>query len=1066
MFCFLSRAPQGSSEYDQIRYISQTEGLPTEPMLNNATKTHKFFVRETDPNYPYWRLKTPDEYENETGIKSKEARKYIFNCLDDMAQVNVPGDLEGGDLLAEKADRKEFIDLLKRMLSLDQEKRISPGEALNHNFITLNHLLDYAHCQHVKQTVQMMEVCKRRSFNRPSSSGEASRSDMLYGDHHSSSAASALVSNISSTANATLATFNNLQNQLPSYAAQMASIPANNFYQQIAAPRGGHHSSRNNITAQFAARALQAAVADQFQTAALCVPSIFNSQHHANPTAVNLGYQNLASPKQIVPIQHPAQPFQPSLLAQQQLFVPQWPPLSNATQRALALQQHNQLILHAQDPLNSLNDLSESDQQESAVIYDQLARNSNYINTQNMWNMVSAHQPAHQSMINSRPSQSSMRGQPLPAHLSSSSATMAACLAAAAASNSANCNNSRCNKQKQQLNTSKLSPAKKRIKESSPPKWSSRSETNNAAPLQFGNSNKLIYSNRNANLAAAAAAANYLENTNYSSVLLNSPCLAEEENWRGVLRSEMMRNELANCGQQFAAHASGHIKEKMRRNHQTITLSDTPSPNNSVITISDSDEDNNLTSNPTGKHEQFGKHEAFGNSASNFTKEHLKALHKNSHSNANLITSTCDSVLPLTPNEDVYQTPCSSNLNAKLPSSASFINKPLDSLRKNAISNSAQQLRQSSSDSDSDLISSSFSPLKTLPNFTSNISNVINSGKIIKPEPMSNSSHALHQAPGERPIAESKKKRILSKSQSLSYDDGLNQMASAGGSTSSLNPNPKSIYSISQLANTNQINQISNAKKQELDEKIASDVHAHLLGNYPTGSGNQHLHTSSSSNQLSSQLQSQIQNQLLTSSASLDNLVGGFPPSRFIKLEKADHRERFANKCSTGLTGPNCLKSSRNHNQLAAANLYNGDHHSLSQQQQLSLHYLVNHPNNLIQAAAADPSFYHHSSQSSNYPASQNYSLSGTNPNSYSSKYHIPPPAHQHNPNHTATSMNINQCAAACAAFNYFTRHDGSNVPLPAHIQSAANNASNLQFHNLYGFNHNKNQPYPSLLYY
>lgn len=25
----------------------------------------------------------------ETGIKSKEARKYIFNCLDDMAQVSI-----------------------------------------------------------------------------------------------------------------------------------------------------------------------------------------------------------------------------------------------------------------------------------------------------------------------------------------------------------------------------------------------------------------------------------------------------------------------------------------------------------------------------------------------------------------------------------------------------------------------------------------------------------------------------------------------------------------------------------------------------------------------------------------------------------------------------------------------------------------------------------------------------------------------------------------------------------------------------------------------------------------
>jgi len=70
--------------------------------------------------YPFWRLKTPEEHEAETGIKSKEARKYIFNCLDDIGQVNVPTDLDGGQLLPEKADRREFIDLLKRMLTMDQ----------------------------------------------------------------------------------------------------------------------------------------------------------------------------------------------------------------------------------------------------------------------------------------------------------------------------------------------------------------------------------------------------------------------------------------------------------------------------------------------------------------------------------------------------------------------------------------------------------------------------------------------------------------------------------------------------------------------------------------------------------------------------------------------------------------------------------------------------------------------------------------------------------------------------------------------------------------------------------
>eukprot|EP00095_Tigriopus_kingsejongensis_P002712 maker-scaffold809_size94238-snap-gene-0.30 protein:Tk02712 transcript:maker-scaffold809_size94238-snap-gene-0.30-mRNA-1 annotation:"hypothetical protein TcasGA2_TC007452" len=151
----------GSTEYDQIRYISQTQGVPPEHMLNNASKTTKFFYRDREVSYPFWRLQTPEEVEIETKVKSKDARRYIFNCLEDMGQVNVPTDLERGELLAEKVDRREFIDLLRRMLDMDQERRITPSEALNHPFVTMTHLADYAHCSIVKASARMMEICKR-----------------------------------------------------------------------------------------------------------------------------------------------------------------------------------------------------------------------------------------------------------------------------------------------------------------------------------------------------------------------------------------------------------------------------------------------------------------------------------------------------------------------------------------------------------------------------------------------------------------------------------------------------------------------------------------------------------------------------------------------------------------------------------------------------------------------------------------------------------------------------------------------------------------------------------------
>ncbi|XP_066556580.1 homeodomain-interacting protein kinase 3a isoform X2 [Amia ocellicauda] len=153
----------GALEYDQIRYISQTQGSPGEHLLNVGTKTARFFCKDSDSPYAGWRLKTTEEHETETGMKSKEARKYIFGCLDDIAHVNMVMDLEGSDLLAEKADRREFVSLLKKMLLIDADKRITPAETMSHPFVTMQHLLDFPHSNHVKSCFHIMDVCRSRS---------------------------------------------------------------------------------------------------------------------------------------------------------------------------------------------------------------------------------------------------------------------------------------------------------------------------------------------------------------------------------------------------------------------------------------------------------------------------------------------------------------------------------------------------------------------------------------------------------------------------------------------------------------------------------------------------------------------------------------------------------------------------------------------------------------------------------------------------------------------------------------------------------------------------------------
>ncbi|CAJ0948110.1 unnamed protein product [Ranitomeya imitator] len=76
--------------------------------------------------------------------------------------VNMVMDLDGSDLVAEKADRREFVGLLKMMLMIDADLRISPADTLSHSFVTMKHLLDFPHSNHVKSCFHIIDVCKSR----------------------------------------------------------------------------------------------------------------------------------------------------------------------------------------------------------------------------------------------------------------------------------------------------------------------------------------------------------------------------------------------------------------------------------------------------------------------------------------------------------------------------------------------------------------------------------------------------------------------------------------------------------------------------------------------------------------------------------------------------------------------------------------------------------------------------------------------------------------------------------------------------------------------------------------
>lgn len=83
----------GASEYDQIQYIVETHDLPPQIMLDKATKTSNFFVRDA-LYHNTWRLKTAREYHGSSNLKSKESRKYKFRQLEDIKYVNPPSGLQ------------------------------------------------------------------------------------------------------------------------------------------------------------------------------------------------------------------------------------------------------------------------------------------------------------------------------------------------------------------------------------------------------------------------------------------------------------------------------------------------------------------------------------------------------------------------------------------------------------------------------------------------------------------------------------------------------------------------------------------------------------------------------------------------------------------------------------------------------------------------------------------------------------------------------------------------------------------------------------------------------------
>ncbi|KAK2964060.1 putative serine/threonine protein kinase [Blattamonas nauphoetae] len=130
----------GSSEYDQIFRITAMIGPIPQEMIASGRNRRKYFVEEITPGVAQTRLRlmTMQEYHS-LNEKTPPHKNHSF-VKDTIAKTI---DAYATQLLHEneksqrgKADRRPFIDFLRRTLVIDPQQRLTPRQALAHPFIS------------------------------------------------------------------------------------------------------------------------------------------------------------------------------------------------------------------------------------------------------------------------------------------------------------------------------------------------------------------------------------------------------------------------------------------------------------------------------------------------------------------------------------------------------------------------------------------------------------------------------------------------------------------------------------------------------------------------------------------------------------------------------------------------------------------------------------------------------------------------------------------------------------------------------------------------------------------
>ncbi|XP_034562661.1 homeodomain-interacting protein kinase 1-like isoform X2 [Notolabrus celidotus] len=141
---------EASNDYDAMHGMVELLGVPADHLLEAGKYSTSYFSKDQTGQ---WKLKMPEEFWlDET--PPADCRHYTLRDLDELETLPLPN-LTDGDA----DEKKECIHLLKVMLRLDEDERITPSQVLSHPFITRGTL---------KQSSDLISSCSESREAPPS----------------------------------------------------------------------------------------------------------------------------------------------------------------------------------------------------------------------------------------------------------------------------------------------------------------------------------------------------------------------------------------------------------------------------------------------------------------------------------------------------------------------------------------------------------------------------------------------------------------------------------------------------------------------------------------------------------------------------------------------------------------------------------------------------------------------------------------------------------------------------------------------------------------------------------